>query len=205
MHQGSNISSYICCNSLLLGNALSALGRKEDALLVWEQGHANAVLESTDLKELLELEELLVTAKQNGVTLSEDRAADSSHSSTTPASDAKAVVCENHVVDSSCSSTLTTDTESESQSKDIESETHSKCTESETQSKCTESETQRKAEDADVMYGQPSDAIETCNRSNGIIKTNRNVFDTKSIILDFRLSRGIAQVKSFMLLLKCVL
>lgn len=47
-----------------IGHALSALGRKGDALLVWEQGYEHAQHQSTDLKQLLELEELLMTAKQ---------------------------------------------------------------------------------------------------------------------------------------------
>lgn len=40
------------------------MGRKADALLVWEQGYEHAQHQSADLKQLLELEELLVTAKQ---------------------------------------------------------------------------------------------------------------------------------------------
>lgn len=47
-----------------LGNALSALGRKEDALLVWEQGYGHALHHSADLKQLLELEQLLIKGKQ---------------------------------------------------------------------------------------------------------------------------------------------
>lgn len=156
---------------ILKGNALSALGRKEDAFLVWEQGHANAVRESTDLKQLLELEELLAAAKQSQVVLREDHAVDCD--SILPTSDGN-VIREDHVVDSS--SSLTTDIESESQSKDIESEA------------------QVKSEDTYEIYIQPSDTIETCNRSNRIMKTGRNVFVTKSISLDFRLSRGIALV-----------
>ncbi|XP_028104084.1 suppressor of RPS4-RLD 1-like isoform X2 [Camellia sinensis] len=50
---------------ILKGHAFSALGRKEDALLVWEQGYEYARCQSADLKQLLELEELLTVAKQN--------------------------------------------------------------------------------------------------------------------------------------------
>ncbi|KAF5945992.1 hypothetical protein HYC85_016220 [Camellia sinensis] len=50
---------------ILKGHAFSALGRKEDALLVWEQGYEYACCQSADLKQLLELEELLTVAKQN--------------------------------------------------------------------------------------------------------------------------------------------
>ncbi|XP_052195401.1 suppressor of RPS4-RLD 1 isoform X1 [Diospyros lotus] len=49
---------------ILKGRAFSALGRKEDALLVWEQGYEYALCQSADLKQLLELEELLKDAKQ---------------------------------------------------------------------------------------------------------------------------------------------
>ncbi|KAI4327386.1 hypothetical protein L6164_019855 [Bauhinia variegata] len=49
---------------ILKGHALSALGRKEDALLVWEQGYDHALHQSADLKQLLELEKLLTIAKQ---------------------------------------------------------------------------------------------------------------------------------------------
>ncbi|XP_027193136.1 suppressor of RPS4-RLD 1 isoform X2 [Cicer arietinum] len=56
---------------ILKGHALSALGRKSDAVLVWEQGYEHAQHQSTDLKQLLELEELLVTAKQSSNVLCE--------------------------------------------------------------------------------------------------------------------------------------
>ncbi|KAI7744996.1 hypothetical protein M8C21_003898 [Ambrosia artemisiifolia] len=45
--------------------AYSALGRKDDAILVWEQGYEYAVRQSTDLKQLLELEELLTAVKKS--------------------------------------------------------------------------------------------------------------------------------------------
>lgn len=48
-----------------LGRAFSSLGRKDDALLVWEQGFEHALHQSADLKQLLELEELLKFAKQD--------------------------------------------------------------------------------------------------------------------------------------------
>lgn len=40
------------------------MGRKSDAVLVWEQGYEHAQHQCADLKQLLELEELLVKAKQ---------------------------------------------------------------------------------------------------------------------------------------------
>ncbi|XVF17569.1 hypothetical protein REPUB_Repub10bG0134700 [Reevesia pubescens] len=48
---------------ILKGRAFSALGRKEDAIAAWEQGYEHAFRQSADLKQLLELEELLTEAK----------------------------------------------------------------------------------------------------------------------------------------------
>ncbi|KAL3019592.1 hypothetical protein AAZX31_05G094900 [Glycine max] len=56
---------------ILKGSALSVLGRQENALLVWEQGYEHALHQSADLKQLLELEELIETAKQGKNTLCE--------------------------------------------------------------------------------------------------------------------------------------
>ncbi|ONK64775.1 uncharacterized protein A4U43_C07F29780 [Asparagus officinalis] len=177
------LDSMILQAYIIKGNALSALGRKDDALLVWEQGHANAVCESTDLKQLLELEELLASARQNRATLCEDRTMESSNS-IIPVSGTKAVVREDHVVDSCSSSTLTTDTESESRSKDAEPEI---------QSTCNGSKSQNKSDDTFEICVQPSNSTK-CSISNGISEASQNVFVTKSISLDFRLSRGVAQV-----------
>ncbi|WVZ24465.1 hypothetical protein V8G54_003009 [Vigna mungo] len=49
---------------ILKGSALCVLGRKENALLVWEQGYEHALHQSADLKQMLELEELIATARQ---------------------------------------------------------------------------------------------------------------------------------------------
>ncbi|XP_038970384.1 suppressor of RPS4-RLD 1-like [Phoenix dactylifera] len=177
---------------ILKGNALSALGRKEDALLVWEEGYGNAVHESTDLKQLLELEELLAVAKQSEPVVCEDHAMDAStcdtkvvvsenhvlDSSNTNMSttEKKVVVCEDHVIDSSSTTTLTSEIGSFIQSK------------------------------SDNMHEKPNDTAETCSRSNETIKINRKLFvglpKTKSISLDFRLSRGIAQVSLMCFIIK---
>ncbi|XP_071739581.1 suppressor of RPS4-RLD 1 [Rutidosis leptorrhynchoides] len=50
---------------ILKGRAYSALGKKDDAVVVWEQGYKSAVEQSTDLKQLLELEELLSATKKS--------------------------------------------------------------------------------------------------------------------------------------------
>lgn len=57
---------------ILKGGAFSALGRKEDALLVWEKGYEHAVRQTADLKQLLELEELVRIAKQERSTTPEN-------------------------------------------------------------------------------------------------------------------------------------
>lgn len=62
---------YIFC--IFLGRAFSALGRKEEAFLVWEEGYEYAVSHSADLKQLLELEELLTVSKQdNSISFQKD-------------------------------------------------------------------------------------------------------------------------------------
>ncbi|XP_062101861.1 suppressor of RPS4-RLD 1 [Humulus lupulus] len=65
---------------ILKGRAFSALGRKEDAVLVWEQGYEHAVHHSADLKQLLELEELLKVAKQEKCSVLENHAIESESS-----------------------------------------------------------------------------------------------------------------------------
>ena len=56
------------------------MGRKDDAILVWEQGYERAVNHSTDLKQLLELEELLKVAKQERNSAGENHAIESAAS-----------------------------------------------------------------------------------------------------------------------------
>ncbi|PON66705.1 N-terminal acetyltransferase A, auxiliary subunit [Parasponia andersonii] len=62
------------------GCAFSALGRKEEAVLVWEQGYEHAVRHSADLKQLLELEDILTLAKQEKSSVRENHAIDSGSS-----------------------------------------------------------------------------------------------------------------------------
>lgn len=177
---------------LLSGNALSSLGRKEDSLLVWEQGYGNAVHESTDLKQLLELEELLAIAKQSKPVVCEDHAMDAS------TCDTKIVVSENHVLDSSSTDTSTTE------KKIVVYEDHVIDSSSTTMlTSETGASIQSKSEN---IHEKPNDNTETCSRSNETIKINRKVFitglpKTKSISLDFRLSRGIAQVSLMCLII----
>ncbi|KAL5753095.1 hypothetical protein ACOSP7_023263 [Xanthoceras sorbifolium] len=62
---------------ILKGGAFFALGKKEDALLVWEKGYEHALHQSADLKQLLELEELLIAAKLDKSVTLENHAGDS--------------------------------------------------------------------------------------------------------------------------------
>ncbi|GMH24057.1 hypothetical protein Nepgr_025900 [Nepenthes gracilis] len=62
---------------ILKGHSYSALGRKEDALLVWKQGYDQALHQSADIKQLLELEELLTNARQTGNITIEDPSVES--------------------------------------------------------------------------------------------------------------------------------
>ncbi|XP_015901639.2 suppressor of RPS4-RLD 1 [Ziziphus jujuba] len=86
---------------ILKGRAFSALGRKDEALLVWEKGHEHALNQSADLKQLLELEELLTAAKQERSITPEIHATESDSSmlaseSGPPISDKSSETFENH-------------------------------------------------------------------------------------------------------------
>nr|GLL26427.1 suppressor of RPS4-RLD 1 [Ipomoea trifida] len=56
---------------ILKGHALSAMGKKVEAMQVWQQGYDHAVQQCADLKQLMELEELLTIARKNS-TISGD-------------------------------------------------------------------------------------------------------------------------------------
>ncbi|CAH9089930.1 unnamed protein product [Cuscuta epithymum] len=58
----SSLQPYI-----LKGHALSVLGKRVEAILVWQQGYEHAVQRCTDLKQLLELEELLAIARSTSI------------------------------------------------------------------------------------------------------------------------------------------
>ncbi|KAJ9177336.1 hypothetical protein P3X46_012567 [Hevea brasiliensis] len=65
---------------IIKGRAFSSLGRKDDALLVWEQGYEHALRQSADLKQFLELEELIKFAKQDKNNGRENHVTESSSS-----------------------------------------------------------------------------------------------------------------------------
>uniref|UniRef100_A0A1D1YH34 Tetratricopeptide repeat protein 13 n=2 Tax=Anthurium amnicola TaxID=1678845 RepID=A0A1D1YH34_9ARAE len=178
---------------ILKGHALSVLGRKDEALLVWEQGYGKAICQSADLKQLLELEELLACAKQN-----------------------KAVCCEDVAINSSCTIPSASDFTSTMDSSTISSpsdsspiETSSTISSSSDISIVDSSSTitsvpdgspvsNNKSTETNETNGKPS-LSEICSMLNDSVKFSRKVLVTglpknKSISLDFRLSRGIAQV-----------
>lgn len=57
------------------------MGRKDEAIQVWEQGYDHALHQSADLKQLLELEELLNTTKQSNPIASQNHVLEFSGSS----------------------------------------------------------------------------------------------------------------------------
>lgn len=205
-----------------LGRALCALGKKEDALLVWEQGYGYAVRQSADLKQFLELEELL---KLNRIITSENHAVESPESSisvsesalhvdekphSTPKNDSKL----NDESESSDTSEIdirafdTSDAHGELRDTEnwngkLNSESNGtydmiikSCDESEL---CSElSDTSEKSSKSSAIYSQSSSISEVqplgdeFNRNRKFCVTR--ISKTKSISVDFRLSRGIAQV-----------
>ncbi|RWR81440.1 suppressor of RPS4-RLD 1 [Cinnamomum micranthum f. kanehirae] len=152
---------------ILKGRSLSALGKKDDGILVWEQGYKIAVRHSTDLKQLLELEELLASAKPKGTIGHED-----------------------HVMDSSSAASFASESGSEICSASTP-EIHNK--------KKDASEVHIRPNNGAIVNQRPNNGAIVNQRPNNGAIMNQKVFVTgisksKSISLDFRLSRGIAQV-----------
>ncbi|CAD6252687.1 unnamed protein product [Miscanthus lutarioriparius] len=84
--------------------ALSSLDKKEDALAAWKQGYEIALRDTTDLKQLLELEELVSSVKICETTESADHVMDTS------TCDTKVVISEDRVADKSLAATTMADT-----------------------------------------------------------------------------------------------
>ncbi|XP_021735079.1 suppressor of RPS4-RLD 1-like isoform X2 [Chenopodium quinoa] len=205
---------------ILKGHACSALGRKDNAVLVWKQGYGIAVNQSTDLKQLLELEELLEKENANGNNQEEH-----SNGSSAPLSVSEGNgICEpakdpNKLRDDSEKSSES-DHMSEVQSK-LVPESHGKngTVEKMKEAKKFESKpngTYKKLSSELESLNKPSEEPRNksttskvsiklnCKNSeeferSDIVKKNQKVCvarisKTKSISLDFRLSRGIAEV-----------
>ncbi|XP_043709211.1 suppressor of RPS4-RLD 1-like [Telopea speciosissima] len=182
---------------ILKGRALSALGRKDEALLIWEQGYECAVHQSAELNQLLELEELLACAKKNKTNVSEDQALKDSGPTLS-------------VSDSGCETRKSSDT-SEIDSTIYISEIDSKSSDaceidgkssdaSETHSKSSaKSETHSKSSDASEIHSESREISEIHSKLGDESKRYHKLFTTgisknKSFSLDLRLARGIAQV-----------
>lgn len=211
---------------ILKGHAYSALGRKDDAVVVWKQGHDHALNRSSDLKQLLELEELLTKENMNGNIIQEESSMELNGSS------APSTVSEGH------SGSETETSKDHNKSRDY-SETSSESDHtSEVQSKLDDGSlvnngslqklketknfdskpngTYKKFSSELESHTKPSDephnkisTPKVPSKSNNkssedfewgdAIKKNQKVCvarisKTKSISLDFRLSRGIAEV-----------
>lgn len=228
-----------------LGRALSALGKKEEALLIWEQGYEHAVHQSADLKQLLELEELLKIVKQNTAVASDSHSVQSSgpESNTGPplstksvetcdiskASDRKLKACSSGMLESSeksnNSSILQNSSSNNAKKHKKPNELHER-QENGTNNNCKKlgypslvcSELSDISEDSRKSSAVTSDSSEQSepNELQEILSQLNNKCDvrlelsdegkrnkkfcvtrvnkTKSINVDFRLSRGIAQV-----------
>lgn len=211
---------------ILKGHALSALGRKTDALLVWEQGYEQAQHQSTDLKQLIELEELLVKAKQainssnetNGSSIPQARSDSSSNRNLTE-------TCESQAKSSGNTSDKSEVLLKSADKFDARNELNSEGGES---SKC-DGQVNGSPDIIDNLRYDSSDTSESCDKvltnsgessdSNDAAEILRKpsfkftfpsekssearkskkfsvarVSKTKSISVDFRLSRGIAEV-----------
>ena len=169
------------------GHALSALGRKEEGLLVWEQGYQKAAFQSADFKQFLELEELLSSGR--------NIKSHCSHHVVDPIPSASDLVPH---VESSSASTLPNSNffESTSSTSDFAPLDSASITLSK-DSALGSGESKEMA----AVDWKPGSLSEICNVLNDSAKFSKKVFisglqRSKSISLDFRLSRGISQVQS---------
>lgn len=199
------------------------LDKKEDALVAWKQGYEIALRDTTDLKQLLELEELVSSLKiceatesadrvtdsstcDTKVVISEDRFVDTSFTATTMA-DTKTVVCEEAIGSSKVSSngdTKLTDYNNKGDDNKVSSSPVKDSTGTQAHKKAPKLDKKNKAKAVKEVNGRPSGVTDrTSSDESETISLDQTLFATKisksskSISLDFRLSRGIAQV-SFM-------
>ncbi|XP_051216443.1 suppressor of RPS4-RLD 1 [Lolium perenne] len=200
---------------VLKGKALCALGKNEEALVAWEQGHEVAVRDTIDLKQLLELEELVSSVKicetvecedvvdaspcDTKVVISEDRFIDTSFTAAT--TDTKTVVCEEHIGNSEASSNGDTMLPNNSiDHKDSSSPAKDTMVTHQTPKKQPKLVKKKKAKGKKKKKNQAEDSEDRSSSSDDTITLDQALFATKvsksskSISLDFRLSRGIAQV-----------
>lgn len=230
------LSTGLFCH---LGHALSALGRKKDALLVWEQGYEYAQHQSADLKLLIELEELLTTAKQGKDASCENNGSLMPQSeSASPSNGNLAEICENRdglgAEAEFCDNTSDKpvvllkssdkfDSRNELSSEDRESDksdgivnrshdvidklsyNSESCNDSSDNSEScdkvftTSGESSSDSIDVAEIRRKPSSKFVFPHEKNGEARKNKKfcvarISKTKSISIDLRLSRGIAEV-----------
>lgn len=87
-----NIQIYI-----LKGHALAALGKGYDALQTWKQGYEGALGQSVDLRQLLELQDLLTDSKDDSSGVSDDHIAESPKESPTSMTSSSNSICKSSV------------------------------------------------------------------------------------------------------------
>ncbi|XP_045812223.1 suppressor of RPS4-RLD 1 [Trifolium pratense] len=213
---------------ILKGHALSALGRKADALLVWEQGYEHTQHQSADLKQLLELEELLVKAKEDNNALYETNASPMLQAKSESSSKRNLTeTCESQAKLSGNTSGISeivlksTDKFDARNELNTEGRESNKCDSqvngspdiidnlrynsesSDTSESCdkvfTNSGESSDSNDAAEILRKPSFKFTFPSEKNSEARKNKKfsvarVSKTKSISVDFRLSRGIAEV-----------
>ncbi|ESW27855.1 hypothetical protein PHAVU_003G238000 [Phaseolus vulgaris] len=223
---------------ILKGSALSVLGRKENALLVWEQGYELALHQSADLKQLLELEELIATAKQGNNALCEGETHRPSILQTISGSPingnlsetfkfqdtlgTKAELCDNATSDKSEICLKAADSfnlKSETHDEDRESNksdgqvngspdvldtlsyNSESCNDSSDASESSEKVSTNSGDSVNVteIFRNPISKFIFSDERKGEAKKNKKfcvarISNTNSISVDFRLSRGIAEV-----------
>ncbi|XP_011622446.2 suppressor of RPS4-RLD 1 [Amborella trichopoda] len=159
---------------ILKGCALSSMGKIEDALCVWEHGYGRAASHCTDLKQILELEELLANAKLNG------------HA-----------VCEEQAMGSSCTVTSSSESDSGSAPKSHRNDQNIEIT-SAIVNACESVGVMEKnsitIEPHDVGGVVEESSVISTPREGVMEKSSRaRVSKTTSVFVDFRLSQGIAE------------
>lgn len=176
---------------ILKGNAFSALGRKEDALDVWEEGYKKNVYESTDINQLLKLEELVQSVKKYSVLVNETDSAEFSNAVTIkPETEVVPIDSESDAID--CSDAVTCNSDPEVIVSGDPALDSSNTTMLSTD---IESKSPSKASDSSDICIEPIDATKKSGRSDETIKVSKTMFVAGNTInLDIRLSRGIAQV-----------
>ncbi|KAL3646360.1 hypothetical protein CASFOL_011540 [Castilleja foliolosa] len=198
---------------ILKGHAFSALGRKEESLSVWEQGYEHAVCQSADLKLLLELEDLLRIARENGVESKSDNVSvnlSESNGKSKPNGKLIKKLEAHDKLENGSSLSFKGDSGFGSQS-DKNHESHSTETNgvhNKLRGKSVVNGSSESSLDSSLICGESRDA-DVGNEFLSLSEIHNELMDEgnkskkfcftkmakkKSIIVDFRLSRGIAQV-----------